>query len=399
MIDRLMARLEELATISAEPDKLTRIYLSPEHARANAMVGGWMAEAGLAVTVDAVGNLIGRREGTVPGAPVLMLGSHLDTIRDAGRFDGMLGVLAAIEVADAIGPRAHALEVIGFAEEEGVRFGSTLIGSRAVAGSLPASTLALRDRDGITVAEALIAFGLDPARIGDARRSPPAAYVEMHIEQGPVLEKLGKPLGVVSGIFGATRLTVTLDGEAGHAGTVPMGLRRDALAAAADIILAVEQLAAARPGTVGTVGKIEASPGAANVIAGRCVLSIDMRAGTDPARAELVGAVRIAIDALAHRRGVTTSVTVTHDAPASASAAWLIDALSEAIGDGAPILPSGAGHDAMAMATVCDTGMLFVRCRGGISHNPAESITAADAALATAALLRFVEAFAPAPRT
>lgn len=398
MTDRLMARLDELAGITAEAGKLTRIYLSPEHARANALVGGWMAEAGLAVSVDAVGNLIGRREGTMPDAPVLMLGSHLDTIRDAGRFDGMLGVLAAIEVAAAIGPRPYALELVGFADEEGVRFGSTLIGSRAVAGSLPPAYLALRDRDGITMAEALTAFGLDPARIGNARRPPPAAYVEVHIEQGPVLEKLGKPLGVVSGIFGATRLTVTLDGEAGHAGTVPMGLRRDALAAAADIILAVERLAAARPGTVGTVGKLEASPGAANVIPGRCVLSIDLRAGTDPARAELVGAVRTAIDSLAHRRGVATAVTVTHDAPSTASAGWLVDALTDAIGDGAPILPSGAGHDAMAMATVCDTGMLFVRCRGGISHNPAESITAADAALATAALHRFAEAFVPASR-
>jgi len=397
----LLARADELAAITAGPG-LTRLYLTDEHRRANALVGDWMRQAGMAVRTDAAGNIIGRYEGKIPGAPALLLGSHLDTVRNAGRYDGMLGVLSAIACVEHLhrqGRRlAHAVEVIGFADEEGTRFQATLIGSQAVAGRLPADILGVRDSDGICLADALTAWGLDPAQLGDAARRPEdiRAYLELHIEQGPVLEALGQPVGVVTAIAGAVRLAVTVTGMAGHAGTVPMDMRCDALAAAAEMILAIEAECCNRPGVVGTVGRIQAGPGAVNVIPGRADFTIDLRSGQDGLRDAAWEALESRLAAIADQRGVALGLQRLHAAPAVACHPALMDLFSRAAaseGLTAPLLPSGAGHDAMALADLCPVAMLFIRCRGGISHNPAEAITAADAEAGTRVLLRALEMF------
>ena len=286
--DAIVSRINELAAISETPKHLTRIFLTPEHRAAADLLLGWMRDAGMSAHQDAIGNVCGRYEGELPGLPCLMLGSHYDTVRDAGKWDGPLGVITAIAcVADLHrrgGRLPFAVEVIGFADEEGVRFSSTLLGSRAVAGTFDASVLNGRDRAGISMREALAQFGLDPLHIGAAARTRRElhAYVELHIEQGPVLEQQNLAVGVVTAIAGATRLAVSLTGMAGHAGTVPMALRRDALAGAAECIAAIEAFCKADDGgLVGTVGYINAAPGATNVIPGQVSFTIDMRAPTD----------------------------------------------------------------------------------------------------------------------
>jgi allantoate deiminase len=400
----ILSRIDQLAALTETPGSLTRTYLTPCHREAANLVLGWMSAAGMDASVDPVGNVVGRYEGNRPGLPALILGSHLDTVRDAGKFDGMLGVIGAIACVDALNRAGErfdfAIEVVGFGDEEGVRFQSTLFGSRALAGTLEAAVLESRDADGVRLADALRAFGLDPARIDAAARRPEQvlAYVELHIEQGPVLEAEGLPVGVVTSIAGATRLDVRLKGEPGHAGTVPMAMRRDALAAAADAILAVERHCTATAGLVGTVGRIEALPGTVNVIPGDVRFSIDIRAEQDPLRHRAVEAVTNAIAAIGERRGVCPTVRKTHDAPSRVCAPWLMEQLAEAVrGEGLAVrrLPSGAGHDAMAMADLTDVGMLFVRCERGISHAPAESITAEDAGTAARVLLRFIRSFTP----
>jgi allantoate deiminase len=351
--------------------------------------------------------VVGRYEGRTPGLPALVLGSHLDTVRDAGKYDGMLGVVTAIACVKALHARGErldfAVQVVGFGDEEGVRFQSTLLGSRALAGTFDPAFLDLRDADGITVAQALRDFGLDPARIGEAAlpRDQILAYAELHIEQGPVLEAEGLPLGVVTSIAGATRLVVRIAGMAGHAGTVPMAGRRDALAAAAEAILAVERECAGVAGLVGTVGKIEALPGAINVIPGEARFTVDIRAGEDPPRRAAVERVTAAIRDICARRGVDLTIDETHESDACPCAPWLIEQIGQAVaGEGVPVrrLPSGAGHDAMAMIDIADVGMMFVRCTAGISHNPAESISVEDAAAGARALLRFIRDFTPRPR-
>jgi allantoate deiminase len=394
---RIMQRLEELAALTADPPRLTRVFLSEEHRRANELVAGWMEAAGMRARIDAMANVTGRVEGRADGLPALMLGSHLDTVRDAGRYDGMLGVVTAIECAQQIGAGVlpFALEVVGFGDEEGVRFGSTLLGSRAMAGTLDPKVLAATDRDGVSMADALRRFGLDPGQVGAAarRREQLLAYVELHIEQGPVLERAGLPVGCVTSINGATRLQLRMQGMAGHAGTVPMAVRQDALAAAAEAILAVEQRCSQEPHLVGTVGRIEASPGAVNVIPGECRFTIDVRAPQDARRHAAVEDIRAAIAAIGRRRGIHSDIAVMHDSAASPCAPWLmqqIDAAIAAQGIAPQRLPSGAGHDAMAMAAIADTGMIFVRCAGGISHHPAESISVDDAQAGFATLCRLV---------
>ncbi|RTG66413.1 Zn-dependent hydrolase, partial [Serratia marcescens] len=294
---RVMARCDELAAISAEPDRLTRLYLSAEHRRANRLVGEWMRESGMAVWQDSVGNICGRYEGLTPGAPALLLGSHLDTVRNAGRYDGMLGVLTALEVVARYHRQGRrlplALEVIGFADEEGARFGVTLLGSRGLTGQWPQEWLAQTDADGVSIAQAMRDFGLDPAAILQARRVPHdiRAYFELHIEQGPCLEAADLALGVVTAINGARRLNCVFSGEAGHAGTVPMGQRKDALVAAAEWMMAVETLTcAADPHLVATVGCIESLPGAVNVIPGEVRLTLDVRGPQDAPLATLLTA-------------------------------------------------------------------------------------------------------------
>ena len=392
----LMARLDALAALSDAAPALTRLFLSPAHEAAVSQVRRWMTEAGMEAGIDAVGNVVGRYAAALPGRPTLLLGSHLDTVRDAGRYDGALGVLAAIAAVarlHAAGRRlAFGLEVIAFGDEEGVRFPVSLTGSRAVAGTVDPAVLEARDDDGVTMRDALTAFGGDPAAIGAVARAPGSVlgYLELHIEQGPVLEAAGLPVGVVTAINGASRYSVEVGGEAGHAGTVPMGMRKDALAAAAEMVLAVERLGAAGDALVATVGRLEAQPGAVNVIAGQARFTLDIRSPDDRVRRDAVAALHAAFEAVAGRRGVALSIERTYDEPATACSPWLCDALAAAVrrrGIRPLRLPSGAGHDGLAMAALCPIGMLFVRCRGGVSHSPAESITAADAGTAVAVLL------------
>ncbi len=397
-------RVDELAAISESPDQLTRIFLSAEQARASELVLGWMREAGMTAHIDAIGNVVGRYEGARPGLPSLVLGSHLDTVRDAGKYDGMLGVITAIACVDALNRAGRRLDfaitVIGFSDEEGVRFGTTMLGSEAVAGTFDTAVLSCTDDNGITMAQALEAYGLDPERIGSAamRREDVLAYVELHIEQGPVLEGWELPVGCVTSISGATRYEVTVGGEAGHAGTVPMTARKDALAAVAECILAVETRCGGEPGLVGTVGRIEAKPGAINVIPGRAAFTIDIRAPEDATRRRAAEDVLRQMDRIAARRGVTLVCRKIYDMAATPCAPWLMAQIDAAIAPQgiAPFhLPSGAGHDGMAMAAIADIGMIFLRCAKGISHNPAEAVTVNDAETGARVLLRFIEGFRP----
>jgi allantoate deiminase len=394
-----------LAAISETPEHLTRIFLTPQHRAAAELILGWMQAAGMRTHLDAIGNVCGRYEGDAAGLPCLVLGSHYDTVRAAGKWDGPLGLLTAISCVADINRRGlrlpFAVEVIGFADEEGVRFASTLLGSRAVAGTFDESVLGARDRAGIAMRDALSAFGLDPDRIGAAARGRGEllAYVELHIEQGPVLETQNLPVGVVTAIAGATRLAASLTGRAGHAGTVPMRLRRDALAGAAECIVAIEEFCRTdEAGLVGTVGYVHAMPGATNVIPGQVSFTMDIRAPSDAHRKRAVADIVRKIEAIAKRRQLELQVDVTHDNRTAPCAPWLKSQVAEAIaGEGFRVfeLPSGAGHDGMAMIDIADVGMLFVRCRGGISHHPDEHVDKADVDAAARVLLRLVENFTP----
>lgn len=403
--DEIVSRINQLGAISETPENLARIFLSPEHRVAADLLMSWMKDAGMAAHLDAIGNVCGRYEGERPGLPCLMLGSHYDTVRDAGKWDGPLGIVTAITCIADLNRRGvrlpFAIEVTGFADEEGVRFASTLLGSRAVAGTFDESLLKTRDASGITMGEAMAQFGLDPDHIGAAARARRElhAYVELHIEQGPVLEQQNLPVGVVTAISGATRLAASLTGMAGHAGTVPMALRRDALAGAAECIVAVEAFCKTDDaGLVGTVGAITALPGATNVIPGRVSFTLDIRAPADAHRKLAVAEIVRRIEAIAKRRDLALQIDVTHENRTVPCAPWLKAQVAEAVaGEGFGVfeLPSGAGHDGMAMIDISDVAMLFVRCRGGISHHPAEHVEPADADAGARVLLRLIENFRP----
>ncbi|WP_375784397.1 allantoate amidohydrolase [Bradyrhizobium sp. Pha-3] len=403
--DEIVARIDQLAAISETPEHLARVFLTDEHRKAADLILSWMREAGMNAHLDAIGNVCGRYEGDRPGLPALMLGSHYDTVRDAGRWDGPLGVITAIACVADLNRRGRrmpfAIEIVGFADEEGVRFASTLLGSRAVAGTFDESVLNTRDRAGTSMRDALVAFGLDPDHIGKAARARREllGYVELHIEQGPVLEEKALPVGVVTAISGATRLAASLTGVAGHAGTVPMKLRRDALTGAAECIVAIEQFCRSdEAGLVGTVGYISAMPGATNVIPGKVSFTMDIRSQSDMHRKRAVADIVRQIEAIAKRRELALQIDVTHENRSVPCAPWLKAQIAEAVaGEGYAVfeLPSGAGHDGMAMVDVADIGMIFVRCRGGISHNPAEHVELADADAGARVLLRFVENFRP----
>jgi allantoate deiminase len=400
---RAEAMIAELAAISAEPGRLVRLFLTPEHRRAADLVAGWMRAAGLAVSEDALGTVRGRFG---DAKRRLLIGSHLDTVVDAGKYDGPLGVIAAILAAE---PFARAkvelpfgIDVLAFGDEEGSRFPVTLTSSSACAGVFDNEELASADANGVTVAEALRAYGKDPKDIAAAayRSDEAAGYVEVHIEQGPVLENKGEPLGIVTGIVGQVRLRVTVTGEAGHAGTVPMNLRHDAYAGAAEMALALEKIAREHPedGMVGTVGCIETVPGAVNIIPGRVLFTVDLRALTDALRVAATECFAAEAARIAKARGLTVSIETFHEIATAYCAPVLQDALAARVtelGHTSIRLPSGAGHDAQVMARLCPAAMLFVRCRGGISHNPAEFASAADMGLAIAALTKFIERFEP----
>jgi allantoate deiminase len=401
----IVARIDELGKISETPEHLTRIFLTKEHRAAAGLILDWMRSAGMRAHLDAIGNVCGRYEGARPGLPCLMLGSHYDTVRDAGKWDGPLGLITAISCVGDLDRRGKrlpfAVEVTGFADEEGIRFASTLLGSRAVAGTFDESVLGTRDRAGISMRDALTTFGLDPEHTGAAARARRElhAYLELHIEQGPVLEQHNLAVGVVTAISGATRLAVSMTGMAGHAGTVPMTLRRDALAGAAECIVAIEEFCRTdQGGLVGTVGYINAMPGATNVIPGQVSFTIDIRAPTDAHRKLAVSDIARQIEKIARRRELALQIDVTHENRTVPCAPWLKAQVAEAVAaEGFRVfeLPSGAGHDGMAMIDIADVAMVFVRCRGGISHHPDEHVDAADADAGARVLLRLVENFRP----
>lgn len=397
---RIMERCDALARHSEHDGKLSRIFLSKEHRAAAEEVLGWMRAANMDAHMDAIGNVIGRYASVGPDAPCLLLGSHLDTVRDAGRYDGMLGVVTAIECVQAFAEAGRqfpfAIEIAGFGDEEGARFGATLLGSRAVAGTFDTGVLDTRDRDGTTMAQALRDFGLDPAKIGDAAQKNLVAYVELHIEQGPVLESLNLPVGVVTAINGFSRLRFELTGQAGHAGTVPMSLRRDALAAAAECVLAIENTAQGVPDLVATVGRIDASPGAINVIPGHVAFTLDVRSPSNAARVLAMTKILSQVQSITTARHIGLVIERLQEQSVATCAGWLMTQLEDAVskeGQTVHRLPSGAGHDGMAMQSLTDIAMLFVRCKGGISHHPAESITEADAELGARVLARFIDNF------
>jgi allantoate deiminase len=398
--ETVMARCDELAACSEEGERITRPFGSPSMQKAQELVGHWILEAGMRVSRDNVGNVHGRYEATEPARPTLLMGSHLDTVRGAGKYDGMLGVLVAIAAVQALNDAGHTLpfgiEVIAFADEEGLRFGSTFLGSRALAGTLSPADLNLVDARGISLSQAITEFGGDPSRIADDRwrGGDLLGYIETHIEQGPVLEARLLPVGVVTAIAGQNRYALTLKGEAGHAGTVPMNGRRDALAAAAEIVLAVEAEALARPGLVATVGKLDVFPGATNVIPGQVDLSIDVRHSEDPTRIETCAHILERAQDVGAQRNVTVTVKPVSENAAVPCSARLSQLLSRAVEDArleVLHLSSGAGHDGVSISSFTEIGMLFVRCKGGVSHSPAESVTAEDVQVAIDVLGNFLE--------
>lgn len=405
---RAEAMLAELAAFTDDDANLTRLYLSPAHRAAAGRVAEWMHGAGLDVGSDAVGTVRGRLKPTSPGRAGnrrVLIGSHIDTVVNAGRYDGMLGVVAGILAVEEIRARGIELpfgvDVLAFGDEEGVRFPTTLVSSSAVAGCLVPSDLYARDADGVVLRDALLAFGGDPKAAVSAAyaREEALAYLEVHIEQGPVLEAEGLPIGIVTSIAGQSRFSVTVTGEAGHAGTVPMPLRRDALAASAELMLAIEEVARAGQAhqMVATVGRLAAKPGAVNVIPAEVVFTLDIRADADAPRLSAIAELYARFQAIANRRGVSVMMDKFYESPTTPCAPRLQEAFAGAAGDlGLPQrrLASGAGHDGHAMHHLTDVGMLFVRCRGGISHNPAEFAAIDDMGLAVEALIKAVERLA-----
>ncbi|TMF23253.1 MAG: allantoate amidohydrolase [Chloroflexi bacterium] len=394
----VMQHCDVLAACTDEPGAITRPFASDAMRRAHQYVREWMREAGMAVTRDNVGNLRARYEGT--GKATLLLGSHLDSVRNAGRYDGPLGVMVAIAAVkrlhDAGRRLPFGLDVLAFADEEGLRFGSTYLGSRAVAGRLDEAELRRTDAGGVTMAETIRAFGGDPEKLADDRwrGDRPLGYVEVHIEQGPVLEARGLPVGVVPAIAGQSRFEIAFTGEAGHAGTVPMDRRRDALTAAAEVVLAVEAAGATQEALVATVGRLEVEPGAANVIPGKVFFTLDVRHPDDRVRTAACEALIARTRETARRRKLAVEVRATSERASVRCSPRLTTLLKQAVAGRALEVPSGAGHDGVYMSEITDVAMLFVRCKGGISHNPAESVETADVGVAIDVLSRFIELLA-----
>jgi allantoate deiminase len=396
-----MALIDGLAQYTDEPGRLTRLYLSPAHRAAAEATLGLMRDAGMEAHIDAAGSVVGRRPGADPSAPALLIGSHIDSVVDAGRFDGNLGVVLGIVAVEALRDERlpFPLEVVAFGDEENVRFPTHLSTSSALAGRYDPAWLDGRDADGVALREALRAFGGDPQGIRALARDPSAyrGYLEVHIEQGPLLEVEGLPVGVVSAINGVTRARARVIGEAGHAGTVPMALRRDALAAVAEMIGIVERIGGTRTDTVATVGAARVRPGAVNVIPARVDFTLDARSPDDTVRHAMVRDICAECEAVAAKRGVTATIELFMNSPATPMDPRLIDTLEGAVaalGHRPLQIPSGAGHDAVAMSALCPSAMLFVRCKGGISHNPAESITVEDADVAARVLIEAIRRIA-----
>jgi len=402
---RAVARCDLLgqAAFSDRPDCLFRPYLGKGHLASLSQVAAWMAEAGMTTRLDEAGNLIGlyATDPVNTAARTLIIGSHLDSVYDGGRYDGPLGVLLGVECVASLNAEGRRLpfniEVMAFGDEEGSRFPAAMLTSRAVAGLLDSQALDVTDSEGITLTSALSDAGLDVSDFLKARRNPSQllAYVEAHIEQGPVLEAEDLALGVVTAIAAQLRFEVRVTGIAGHAGTNAMSLRIDALAAAAAMVLAIEDEARVGPSDlVATVGRMSVAPGAPNVVPGEVIFSIDIRAGQAAVRDDAARRIQSRLEAIAAERRTKIEVRPVHDLPASPSDARLVRELSAAVkaaGQRERLMVSGAGHDAMVMQKILPTVMLFIRCKGGISHNPLESVAEKDCDLALAALLNFID--------
>lgn len=406
--ERALARCDQLGRCSERPDVLVRRALTPALADSHALLRAWLEEAGLTVRVDGLGNLRARLEGASP--QTLLIGSHLDTVPDAGKYDGTLGVVLAVSLVEALvadrRPLPFSIEVVGFSDEEGVRFGRPFLGCRALVGGLRDDDLALVDSDGVTLRQAIAAFsGIDDADVPAAidacalRQSPHdvLAYLELHIEQGPVLESLDLPLGVVTGLAGHVWQSVRFEGRAGHAGTTPMSLRRDALTAAAELALAVEEEALRSPGLVATVGRIVAAPGAHNVIAGAASVKLDVRSVDAAVLERGLLSLEAAAEAIARRRQLGLHREIRFEAPSVRCEPGLRALLSESVrAAGVPVheLPSGAGHDGRVVAELAPIAMLFLRSPGGLSHHPDERVNHGDVALAIEVTADFLRRFA-----
>jgi allantoate deiminase len=400
LASEIIARCERLARFSEDRGSTRRTFLSPPMRDCHAEITKWLKDVGAEVSVDAAGNLRGYYHPAQAAAPRLLLGSHLDTVPNAGAYDGILGVVLAVALLEALeGRRLHfGIEVVAFSEEEGVRFGTPFIGSRALVGRLDAELLSLHDKNGVSVEKAMEEFGLRPSEIPRAAlREDCLAYVEFHIEQGPVLENLGRPLAAVDAIVGQNRLEFTFSGRANHAGTTPMHLRRDALAAAAEWIVAVEDLAQRTPGLVATVGFIEAQPGATNVIAGEARATLDLRHASDAARTQALETLTRAAETIAANRGLSLTWRTLLAQRAVPMDRFLLDQVEQAIrkaGCEPHRMASGAGHDAMILAERVPAALIFLRTPGGISHDPAESVHLQDVASALECGMHLLEQLA-----
>jgi allantoate deiminase len=397
----VLARCDEVALFSEEPDKITRTFLSDPMRLLHGRMTHWMQEAGLSARIDAAGNLIGRYDGLRPDRPVLAIGSHLDTVPDAGKFDGVLGVLLGLAAVKGLRGRRlpFSIDVIAFSEEEGIRYRAPFLGSLAAAGRFDRQLLERTDAAGITMADAFRSFGLDPARIDEAAYPPGGllGYLEVHIEQGPVLHGLAAPAGVVEAIAGQSRLWAEVRGRAGHAGTMPMHGRLDALAASAELVLEIERLARSKNGLRATVGAMAVEPGASNVIPGRARFSIDVRHAHDPIRETAVREILARGRALALQRGVEFLVSQQEHHPAVPADPTLSEWLGEALastGHSPHRLVSGAGHDAGVMAAVAPMAMLFLRSPEGVSHHPDERVRPEDVAVGLEVLMRYLDLLA-----
>jgi allantoate deiminase len=401
---KIIEHCRTIATFTEEPGYTTRTFLSPPMRGVHAYLREWMERLNLEIRLDAAGNLRGTYCAAAKG-PALWIGSHLDTVPRAGAFDGLLGVVLALAMIEELNgrPTTFPVEIVAFSEEEGVRFGVPFIGSRALIGDAGPEFLAARDANGISIADAIRAYGLDPNDVPQAALKAPArGYLEFHIEQGPALEGLGLPVGVVDAIVGLSRLRVSFEGQANHAGTTPMPLRRDALAGAAEWMCAVERDGLTVPGLVATVGWIEVEPGAANVIPGLARATLDVRHADDSVRQAALARLLDIAEEIANRRNLTFGHEVLLDQPACAMDAELVDSMERALvaaGQKPHRMPSGAGHDAMILARLMPAVMLFLRSPGGISHHPDENVLERDVAAALAAgmeFLRILEVGGPA---
>jgi allantoate deiminase len=402
-VDEVITRCHQLARFSDVEGSTRRTFLSPPMGECHREISRWMEAFGAQVRVDAAGNFRGFYPGEQSSSPRLILGSHLDTVPNAGAYDGALGVVLAIALLEALQGRKlpFAIEVVGFSEEEGVRFGAPFIGSRALVGRLDDELLNHQDEQGISVRRAIQEFGLNPEEIPRAcLDADTLGYIEFHIEQGPVLESLGHPLGVVEAIAGQSRVEFTFVGRANHAGTTPMHLRHDAMAAAAEWIVEVERAAKAVPEAVGTVGKIKARPGATNVIAGEVQLTLDVRHRSDETRTEIVSELIRKAEKISELRGLTLRHTVLLCQQAVPMDGFLINEIDLAIRKAGCVphrMVSGAGHDAMILAERVPAAMVFLRTPGGISHDPAESVIAEDVEKAIECGLRLLDQLAASP--